>query len=119
MAPDEKSLKKPAKNAPKDFEIVALPRLERMNEKEWNDRPNQIAASAHSVGRAVVVVAPDDSTAERRPQCDQQLNVAFVLHDGEFWQHLPARPHAGMRCNADMETTFAVHESCDPFRLER
>ena len=83
-------------NAPKDVEIVALARLERMYEKEWNDRPNQIAALAHSVRCSVAMIAPDDSTAKEPLQCVQQLDVAFVLHDGELWQYLPARSHIGM-----------------------
>ena len=48
----------------------------------------------------------------------QQLDVAFVLHDGELRKHLAVRPHAGMNRDPDMKTAFTIHETCNPFRLE-
>ena len=100
-------------------EIVALPRAKRMLDEEWDDRPIQIAASAHAEGCSVAMVASDDSTAEKRAQLVQQPDVALVLHDGEFRKHLAVRPHVGMNCNPNMKTTLTVHETCYPFRLER
>ena len=67
-----------------------------MLDKEWDDRPEQIATSAHAVGCSVAMIAPDDSATEEISQRVQQLDVAFVLHDGELWQHLAVHPHAGM-----------------------
>jgi len=106
-------------HAMKQLEVGALQTPERMREKEWNDRTEQVAPPAHAVGRSVAVVAPDDSAAEELLQRVQQLDVAFVLHDGEFRKHLAVHPHAGMNGNPDMKTTLTIHETCDPFRLER
>ncbi len=89
-----------------------------MREKEWDDRPEQIAPSPHAVGRSVAMIAPDDSATKKCFRRMQQLDVALVLHDGEFRKHLAVRPHAGMSRDPDVETSFTVHESCDPFRLE-
>jgi len=65
------------------------------------------------------MVSPDDSTAEKRAQRVKQSDVALVLHDSEFRKHLVVRPHAGMYSDPDMKTPLTVHETCDPFRLER
>ena|SRR5437867_5770604 len=102
----------------KQLEVAALLTLEWMREKEWDDRPEEIAALAYAVGGAVAMIAPDDSAAKERLQRVQQPDIALVLHDGEFGKHLAARPHAGMNSNPNMKTTFTVHETCDPFRLE-
>ena len=106
-------------HATEEHEVVALPRTKRMLDEEWDDRPIQIAASAHAEGCSVAMVPPDDSASKKRAQLAQQPDVAFVLHDGEFRKHLAVHPHAGMLGDPDMETAFTVHESCDPFRLER
>jgi len=105
--------------AAKQREITALLRLERMLDKEWDDRPHQVASAAHAIGCSVAMITPDDSATEEALQLVQQLDVALVLHDGELWQHLVVRSHARMNSDPDMKTTFTVHETCDPFRLER
>ena len=89
-----------------------------MLDEEWNDRPQQVAASAHAVGRSIAMIVSDDSATEESSQRVQQLDVAFVLHDSEFGQHLAVRSHTGMMRYPDMKTSFTVHESCDPFCLE-
>jgi len=83
-------------DAAKQIEVAALLTLERMREKEWNDRPEQVAPPAHAIRCSVAMIAPDDSAAEESSQRVQQLDVAFVLHDGEFRKHLTAHPHASM-----------------------
>ena len=105
-------------HAAKQREIAALSRAEGMLDEEWDDRPNQIGASAHAKGRSVAVIPTDDTTAKESAQRLKQLDVALVLHDGEFRKHLAARPHPGVSCDPDMKTAFTVHEACDPFRLE-
>ena len=100
------------------LEVAALPTLKRMIEKEWDDRPEQVAPFAHAIGRSVAMIVSDDSAAEESFQRVQQPDVALVLHDGEFRKHLAAHPHAGMNSDPDMKTSLTVHETCDPFRLE-
>jgi hypothetical protein len=85
-----------AKHANEDFKVLALPGLERMLSKEWDDRPIQIASLSHSERRPVAVIASHDSAAEEFLQCKEQLDVAFVLHDGEFGKHLAVHPQTGM-----------------------
>jgi len=105
-------------NATKHVEVVALPRLEGMLKKERDDRPDQIASLAHPVGCSIAMISPDDSASEECFQRMQQPDVAFVLHDGEFGKHLEVHPHVRMNGNPNMKTSFTVHETCDPFRLE-
>ena len=105
-------------DAAKLQEVAAFLGLERMRDEEWDDRPNQVTALTHAISGSVAMVSPDDSAAEKHAQRVKQLDVALVLHDGEFGKHLVVRPHARMCCNPDMKTTFTVHETCDPFRLE-
>jgi hypothetical protein len=106
-------------NAAKQHEVAALLRLERMRDEEWDDRPNQVTAPAYAICRPVAMIPPDDSAAEKRAQRVKQLDVAFVLHDGEFGEHLAVHPHARMCRDPDMKTAFTIHETCYPFRLER
>ena len=102
----------------KDLEVAALTTLERMREKEWDDRPEQVAPSPHAKGCSIAMIAPDDSTAEKLLQRVQQLNVALVLHDGELRKHLAMHPHVGMNRDSHMKTAFTVHETYNPFCLE-
>ena len=85
-----------SENATKQLEVLALPRSERMLDEEWDDRPLKIAAPSHAIGCPVAVIHPDDSAAKIRLQRTQELDVAFVLHDGELGEHLAVRPHVGM-----------------------
>ena len=105
-------------NTAEQLEVAALLRLKWMLDKEWDDRLQQIASSAHAVRCSIAMIAPDDSAAKKLSYFVQQPDVALVLHDGEFRKHLAVHPHTGMNRDPDMETAFTVHEACDPFRLE-
>ncbi len=51
-------------------------------------------------------------------QCMEDLNIAFVLNDGEFRQNLNSSRHSRMSIHAHVEAAFAVDEPDDPLRIE-
>src|SRR5207237_8923460 len=59
-----------------------------------------------------------DFATEKRFECMEQLNIAFVVHDGEFRQDLNAGCHLRMRADSDVKTAFAVHKTYDPLSIE-
>ena len=48
----------------------------------------------------------------------QNLNISFVLDNGEFRQDLKTRGHFRMRVDTHMKTTFSINEPDDPLRIE-
>ena len=48
----------------------------------------------------------------------EDLNIAFVLNDGEFRQNLNSSRHSRMSIHAHVEAAFAVDEPDDPLRIE-
>ena len=48
----------------------------------------------------------------------EDLNIAFVLDDRELRKDLSTGGHLRMSIHAHMETTFAIHESDNPLRIE-
>ena len=107
-----------SKHAMKDFEIIALSRLEWMLQKEWDDRPEQIAPSPHAKGATVIVISSHDSAAKEILQRMQELDVAFVLHDGEFREYLKTGCHFSVGIDPHVKATFTVHEACNPLRVQ-
>jgi len=86
--------------------------------EEWNDAFVQLLALPHSIGHSVAMVLANHAASEVRLDRVQELRIAFVLYDGELRQDLNSHRHALVSRDADMKATFAVHESCDPFRVE-
>jgi len=100
------------------LKIDALPGTERMLFEEWNDAFDQLLALPHSIGHSVAMVLANHAASEIRLDRVQELRIAFVLYDGELRQDLHSHRHALVSRDTDMKATFAVHESCDPFRVE-
>ena len=84
------------KNRAELFEVHAFLRLQRVLYEKWDDAPEQILLTPYPKGHSIAVVRTNHATTEKRLQGKEQLNVAFVLHDGEFRQHLDAGLHIGM-----------------------
>ena len=65
-------------------EVEALLRLEWVLEEERNDPFEEMFSVAHAVCHSVAVVLSNHAAAEVGLQCVQDLDIALVLHDGEF-----------------------------------
>src|SRR6185437_15883317 len=86
--------------------------------EERDDVLRQVLMSAHTVGHPISVVPSNNATTEICLQCLQDLNVAFVLDDGEFRQNLESGGHFRVGIDPHMKTTFAIHEPDYPLRIE-
>jgi len=96
------------------LEVDALLSAERVLDEEWDDDLEQVLLGSHAIRHPTAVVDSYDSTAEERLDRIEELNIAFVLHDGELREYLIARLHVVVWIDADMKTAFTVHEACDP-----
>jgi len=48
----------------------------------------------------------------------QDPNISTVLHDSEFRQDLPSRPHRRLAIEGDMEASFPIDKPHDPLRIQ-
>jgi hypothetical protein len=106
------------KNRAELLEVHAFLRLQRVLYKKWDDAPEQILLTPYPKGHSIAVVRANHAATEKRFQGKEQLNVAFVLHDGEFRQHLDAGLHIGMLVEPNVKASLSVHETCDPLCVE-
>jgi hypothetical protein len=60
------------------------------------------------------MVPSNHAATELRLEGMENLNIAFVLHDGEFRKNLIAEFQSGILVDPDVKTAFTVHETCDP-----
>ena len=111
------SLTDQVKDLSEPREVDPLPRFQRMLIEEGNNPVAEVIQSPNSIRHPVTVIGSNDSTAEEFLQRVEELNIAAMLDDGEFGEHLKLAGHLGMRIDADVETTFAVNESHDPLGL--
>src|ERR1700741_3289653 len=73
-------------------EVDVLFRLEGMRGKEGHDALLQVFGLANPKRHPVAVIHANHATTEMRLECVKHLDVAPMLNDGEFRQHLtPAR----------------------------
>src|SRR5262245_28939944 len=89
-----------------------------MFHQEGDDVLQQMLFPAHAIRHSVAVVLTNYTTAEERFECVEQLHVTFVLHHGEFRQHLISSRHLGVRIDGHMKAAFAIHKADDPSCLE-
>ena len=106
------------KNRAELFKIHAFLRLQRVLYEKWDDALEQILLTPHPEGHPIAVVRANHSATEELLQGEEQLYVAFVLHDGEFRQYLEASLHIGVLVQSNEKTRFSVHETCDPLCIE-
>src|SRR4029453_5431881 len=85
-----------------------------MLDEEWKNGFEELLLSPYPIGHPVFVIAANDAATEKGFQAVQELNIAFVLHDGELGQNLKSCCHFRMGVDSHVETTFTVHESHNP-----
>src|SRR2546426_9898464 len=67
---------------------------------------------------SVPVVHGDRTATEICLQLRQDPNISTVLHDSEFGQDLPSRPHRRLAIEGDMEASFPIDKPHDPLRIQ-
>ena len=86
--------------------------------EERNDVLRQVFMPSYPVCHSIAVVLPNNTAIEIALQGMEDLNIAFVLDDRELRKDLSTGGHLRMSIHAHMETTFAIHESDNPLRIE-
>src|SRR6266404_6379240 len=92
-------------------EVDSLLRFKRMLFEEGNNPFGEVIQPPDSVRHSISVILSHYAASEKLLQCVQQLNVTFMLNDGEFGEYLKLAGHLWVWIDADVETTFAVNKS--------
>ena len=108
------SLTNQVKNLSEPREVDPLLRFQRMLFEEGNNPFAEVIQPPNPIGQAISVIRPNHPTAEEFLQRVEQLDIAAMLDNREFGEHLEFRGHLGMRMDSDVETTFAVNKSDNP-----
>jgi hypothetical protein len=108
------SLTHQVKNLSEPREVDPLLRFQRMLFEERNNPFGEVIQPPDSVSHSVAVIGSNDSATEEFLQRVEQLNIAAVLNDREFGEHLKLAGHLGMRIDADVKATFSVDKSHNP-----
>ena len=69
------------------------------------------------ISHPIAVIRSNHPTAEEFLQRVEELNIAAVLDDREFGEHLKLAGHLGMRIDADVKATFSVDKSYNPLSV--
>ena len=85
--------------------------------KERNDPFGEVIEPPDPIRHSLAVILSDYTAAEELLQCVQQLNIATMLNNGEFGEHLELAEHFWVPIDADEETTFAVNKTDHPLGL--
>src|SRR5438445_3635675 len=99
-------------------EVLLLSRLQRVLLEEWNDTQEEMFESPYPVRHPVAVIPANHTTAEVRLEGMKNVNIPFVLRDGEFRKYLETRSHVGMPVDPHLKAAFPVDEPDDPLRFE-
>ena len=95
-------------------EVDSLLRFQRMLFEEGNDPFAEVTQPPNPVCHAIAVIGSNHSTTEEFLQCVEQLDIATMLNNREFGEHLEFRGHLWVRIHADEEATFAVNKPYNP-----
>ncbi len=82
--------------------------------EEGNDPFVEVIQPSNPVCHSITVIRSNHSASEEFLQRVEQLNVASMLDNREFGEHLKLPGHLWMRIDADVETTFAVNKPDNP-----
>ena len=86
--------------------------------EEGNNPLTQMIQTSHPIRHPLAVIAANHPTPEELFKGVEELDVSLMLDHCEFRKHLKPGGHLRVRINADEETTFAIHESDHPLRLQ-
>ena|SRR5208282_1543094 len=95
-------------------EVDSLLRFQRMLLEEGNNPFVEVIQPPDSIGHPIAVIRSNHPASEKLLQGVEQLNIAAVLDNREFGEHLKLAGHLGIRIDADVETTFAVNKPYNP-----
>ena len=98
-------------------EVDSLLRFQRMLFEKRNDPFGEVIQPPDSIEHVIAVIGSNHPAAEKLLQCVEQLNIAAVLDNCEFGEHLKLAGHLGMRIEADAETTFSVNKPDNPLSV--
>ncbi len=98
-------------------EVDPLLRFKRMLFEEGNNPFGEVIQPPDSIRHSISVILSDYAAAEEFLQCVKQLDITFVLNDGEFGEYLKLAGHLWVRIDADVKTSFAVNKSDNPLGL--
>ena len=111
------SLTNQVKDLSEPREVDSLLRFQRMLFEEGNDPFVEVIQPPDSVRHSISVILSDYAATEEFLQCVKQLNVTFMLNNGEFGEYLKLAGHLWVRVDADVETTFSINKTYDPLGL--
>ena len=74
----------------KDQIVLLLSRFEGVVIEERNNDLKKMLKLSHTVTHSITVIASHDAAVEKLLHCVKDLDIALVLHDYEFRQHLHA-----------------------------
>ncbi len=108
------SLMNQVQNLSEPREVDPFFRFERMLFEERNNPFGEVIQPPNSISHPFTMIRSNYPTAEEFLQRMKQLNIAAVLDDREFREHLKLAGHFWMRIDADVKATFAVDKSNYP-----
>ena len=82
--------------------------------EEGNDPFDEVIQPPDSISHPVTVIASNHPTSEELLQSVEELNIAAMLDDSEFGEHLKLAGHFWMGIDADVEATFSVDKPDHP-----
>ncbi len=85
--------------------------------EEGNNPFGEVIQPPDSIRHPVAVIRSNHSAAEEFLQRVEELNLAAVLDDREFGEHLKLAGHLGMRIDADGKATFSIDKSHNPLSV--
>ncbi len=85
--------------------------------EEGNDPFVEVIQPPDSIGHPISVIDSNHSTAEELLQCMEELNVAAMLDNREFGEHLKLARHFRMGIDADVKATFSVNKPNHPLSV--
>jgi len=86
--------------------------------EEGNDFLRQVFQASYAISHPVAMIAANHPTPKKFFEGMEHLDVSLVLDHCEFRKHLKPGGHFWVRIDADEETSFAIHESNHPLRLQ-
>ena len=73
---------------------------------------------SHSVCHPISMVCSHNTKTKEIFKSIQQLDIAFVLYNGELRKNLKTSCHFIVSINSDMKTTFTIDKPCYPFCIK-
>ena len=108
------SLTNQVKNLSEPREVDSLLRFQRMLFEEGNDPFAEVIQPPNPVRHTITMIGSNHSAPEEFLQSVEQLNIATMLNDREFGEHLKLAGHLWVWIDADVKATFSVNKPDNP-----